>query len=67
MSRNPTYRTISPAKTAEAREMYPASILMTVVTGRRAIDVAAYALVVLVRIPLVVRIGPRMTVDTRKR
>ena len=39
---------------------------MTVVTSRRAIDVPAYALMVLVRTPLVVRIGARMTADTRE-
>jgi len=39
---------------------------MTGVASRRAIDVAAYAPMVVVRIPFVVRIGPRMTVDTRE-
>src|SRR6266404_4536909 len=58
--------TISLAESAEARQTHPASILMTVVTSRRVIDVAAYALMVLVRTPLVVRIGARMTVDTRE-
>jgi hypothetical protein len=58
---------ISLAKTAEARETYPASTLMTGVTSRCAIDVAVYAPMVVVRIPLVVRIGARMTIDAGER
>src|SRR6267143_5375904 len=47
--------------------MRPASILMTVVTTRRGVDVVAIAPVLPVRSPLVVRTSARMAVDAGER